>query len=78
MAHNNEHKGGCMAKTIEERLALVEKQAEINRLAINAIIERDDTIIRQIAAALGQLKPGTVAKIESAWLFCFQERTCTS
>lgn len=49
---------------IEKEVELLKKQANVHWKTINAIIERDDAIMRQINSALGQLKPGTVPKIE--------------
>jgi predicted DNA-binding protein YlxM (UPF0122 family) len=68
--------GVCMAKSIEQRLALLEEQAEINRQAINAMIDRGDAMIEQSETILamlkagfgqiqlGKIKPGQIAKIE--------------
>jgi hypothetical protein len=58
-----ELQGGQIDKLLQ-RIRALEEQAEVNRQTINAMIGRDDAIIGQFAAALGQMKPGTVAKIK--------------
>lgn len=62
---NNDANGGTMAKTNEERIALLERQAELNRQALNAMIDRENTFIDFMASAIGQFKMNKVPKLDS-------------
>lgn len=64
--HTEAHEGEAMAtRSIEERVTLLEQQAELNRQTINAMIERENTFIDFLSSAIGQFKMNKIPKLET-------------
>lgn len=64
MANNNDEQRGASMATIEERLSALEEQAELNRQAVNDLIERDKEYVQQLLSAIGQIKVREIPKVE--------------
>jgi hemerythrin-like domain-containing protein len=61
---DNEHEqGDSMTNKIEDRLAMLERQAEMNREGLNAVIDAVNDFLGLISSAIGQFKVSKIPRL---------------
>jgi hypothetical protein len=60
---NETQQGDIMSNKIEDRLAMLERQAEMNREGLNSVIDAVNAFLGLISSAIGQFKVSKIPRL---------------